>query len=94
MHKRHGILPAWVVPLCVLLACGYLFVTLISCQVTIGSKQQELASVQTQLASQLAAKEELERALEAGEDAIIERAAREQGYASPNERVFIDISGK
>ncbi len=26
--------------------------------------------------------------------AIIERYAREQGYVRPNERVFVDISGK
>ena len=32
--------------------------------------------------------------LDQGEDAIIERYAREQGYAKPNERVFVDISGK
>ena len=29
-----------------------------------------------------------------GDSAIIERYAREQGYAKPNERVFVDISGK
>ena len=38
--------------------------------------------------------EELKRSLADGEDAIIERIAREQGYAKPNERVFVDISGK
>ena len=32
--------------------------------------------------------------LEQGDSAIIERYAREQGYAKPNERVFVDISGK
>ena len=37
---------------------------------------------------------ELRRILDEGEDAIIERIAREQDYAKPNERIFIDISGK
>ena len=33
-------------------------------------------------------------ALDQGDSAIIERYAREQGYVRPNERVFVDISGK
>ena len=37
---------------------------------------------------------ELSGTLDQGEDAIIERYAQEQGYAKPNERVFVDISGK
>lgn len=94
MAKRRGLFPRWLAPLGVVLLCGYLFFTLIGCQVTISSKQQELAAVQAQLDSQLAANDELERALQDGEDAIIERIAREQGYAKPNERVFVDISGK
>ena len=68
--------------------------TLINCQVAISCKQQELASVQTQLTAQLTENAELSSTLEQGEDAIIERYAREQGYAKPNERVFVDISGK
>ena len=32
--------------------------------------------------------------LDQGDSAIIERYAREQGYVRPNERVFVDISGK
>ena len=27
-------------------------------------------------------------------DAIIERFAREEGYSKPNERIWVDISGK
>ena len=95
MHKkRHGPLPVRLLPLAVVVLCGYLFMTLINCQVAIGSKQQELAGVQTQLTAQLTENAELSSTLEQGEDAIIERYAREQGYAKPNERVFIDISGK
>lgn len=94
MVKRKGFFPPWLAPLGVAVFCGYLFFTLIGCQVTISSKQQELASVQAQVENQQAVNEELQRALEDGEDAIIERIAREQGYAKPNERIFVDISGK
>ena len=37
---------------------------------------------------------ELSSTLDQGDSAIIERYAREQGYVRPNERVFVDISGK
>lgn len=92
-QQRRGFLHG-LVPLLFVLICGYLFLTLIQCQVSISSKQQELASVQTQLSAKLADNAALSRTLSEGEDAILERAAREQGYVKPNERVFIDISGK
>ena len=38
--------------------------------------------------------EELGRALADGKDAIIERSARADGYAKPNERIWVDLSGK
>ena len=34
------------------------------------------------------------RALADGKDAIIERSARADGYAKPNERIWVDLSGK
>ena len=49
---------------------------------------------ETQLVTIKAENAELRRILDEGEDAIIERIAREQDYAKPNERIFIDISGK
>ncbi len=94
MHKRRGLLPGWVMAAAFLALCGYLFVSLIHYQISIGSKQQELLSVQDQLNNQLTENAELSSTLEEGDNAIIERYAREQGYAKPNERVFIDISGK
>lgn len=77
----------------VLLFC-WLFFSLIQCQITISSKRQELAGVQEQLSVQLAKNEELSRSLDDGEDAIIERIARDEGYAKPNERIWVDLSGK
>jgi F0F1-type ATP synthase membrane subunit b/b' len=47
-----------------------------------------------QLSAQQAQNEELGRALADGKDAIIERSARADGYAKPNERIWVDLSGK
>jgi len=67
----------------------------ISNQVTISSKRQQLEAVQAQLLAQQQANDELARVLEGDEDEINERVARDTyGYAAPNERVFVDISGK
>ena len=94
MKKRKGLLPAWLVPLAFLVLCGYLFFLLIQYQVSIASKQQELQSLQNQLTAQETTNAELSSTLDQGDSAIIERYAREQGYVRPNERVFVDISGK
>ena len=92
--SRGGFLPWWITVPVFLLVCGSLFVNLVQYQVSIAAKQQELQSLQNQLGAQLTENAELSGTLEQGEDAIIERYAREQGYAKPNERVFVDISGK
>ena len=91
---RRGLLPWWITVPVFLIICGSLFINLVQYQVSIASKQQELQSVQNQLSAQLTENAELSGTLDQGEDAIIERYAREQGYAKPNERVFVDISGK
>ena len=91
---RRGLLPWWITVPVFLIICGSLFINLVQYQVSIASKQQELQSVQNQLSAQLTVNAELSGTLEQGESAIIERYAREQGYAKPNERVFVDISGK
>ena len=91
---RRGLLPWWITVPVFLIICGSLFISLVQYQVSIASKQQELQSVQNQLSAQLTENAELSGTLEQGESAIIERYAREQGYAKPNERVFVDISGK
>lgn len=94
MKKRKGLLPGWLVPLGFVVLCGYLFFLLIQYQVSIASKQQELQSLQDQLTAQQTTNAELSSTLDQGDSAIIERYAREQGYVRPNERVFVDISGK
>lgn len=92
--NQHKSFTRRLLPLAILtLFCSMLF-TLIQCQITIGSKQQELTAVREQLTTQQAQNEELIRALADGEDTIIERSAREDGYAKPNERIWVDLSGK
>ena len=82
----------WAAAVC---AGTYLIVGIVVNQVSISSKQQALASVQQQLVQQQAENEELERVLTSGsEEEIVERVARDRlGYARPDERVFVDVSG-
>ena len=90
--NQHKSIARRLLPLAVAALFCSLFFTLIQC--TIGSKQQELAAVREQLSAQQAQNEELGRALADGKDAIIERSARADGYAKPNERIWVDLSGK
>ena len=89
--NQHKSIARRLLPLAVAALFCSLFFTLIQCQITIGSKQQELAAVREQLSAQQAQNEELGRD---GKDAIIERSARADGYAKPNERIWVDLSGK
>lgn len=91
-HRKHY--TRRLIPVVVVLLFCWLFFSLIQCQITISSKRQELAGVQEQLSVQLAKNEELSRSLDDGEDAIIEHIARDEGYAKPNERIWVDLSGK
>lgn len=80
----------------VLLLGGYLVVSMVLNQVEIRTKRQQLQTVEQQLEIQQAQNEELQRILESGSDQeLIERVARDKlGYAKPNERVFVDATGK
>lgn len=75
---------------------AYLVLSLISLQVEIVAKRQQLANVQALVAEQEAENTELQRTMEAeDETAYIERIAREKlGYVSPDEQVYVDMSGK
>ena len=80
----------------VLLLGGYLVVSMVLNQVEIRTKRQQLQTVEQQLETQQAQNEELQRILESGSDQeLIEQVARDKlGYAKPNERVFVDATGK
>ena len=94
-QKRPPVLPKVLVQAGLVLVGGYLVAGLVFNQVQISSKRQELEAVQAQLESQQQ-NDELSRVLESGTDLeIIERVARDKlGYAKPNERVFVDVTGK
>ena len=89
MNKKHGGLSNLAIPVAAVLLILYLFASLWHNQAAISAKRQELAQVQAELAEQNAVNQELTRSLADGEDAIIEHIAREQGYAQPNERIFV-----
>lgn len=77
-------------------AAVYLVVTLVNGQMQVAEKQQELSELNALMERQAEQNAELERLMESGdEDAYVERVAREKlGHARPDERVFVDISGK
>ncbi len=74
---------------------GSLFVAYAANKIQIDSQQQALEAVQVQVAQQQADNEELQYTLGSGDLEMLERIARDQyDYAAPNERIFIDMSGK
>lgn len=80
-------------------ACAFLMVSmlvsLVSNRVEIAQEKQKLEELQLQIAAQEADNEELSILIESGETEMVERVAREEyGYAAPNERIFVDMSGK
>ncbi len=82
--------------LSVAVASVYLFVSFVGGQMQVAEKQQELDVVTAKVEEQTLKNAELERMTASGdEDAYVERVAREKmGYARPDERVFVDISGQ
>ena len=86
---------AWAIRLGLVCVCVYLGVYLISVQMEIIAKRQQLDNVNQQVSAQQAENEELQRTLDTDDEAAyMERLARTKlGYALPNERVFIDMSG-
>lgn len=74
----------------------YLVISLVVSQVEVTVKKQQLASLEQQAVQQQSQNTELQRLMNAGDGTeYIERVARDRlNYASPDERVFIDMSGK
>ncbi|MDL2323727.1 septum formation initiator family protein [Ruminococcaceae bacterium OttesenSCG-928-A16] len=85
-----------VLKLAVAAAAVYLGVSFVSGQLQVASMRKELNNVTAETNRQKAENAELQKILDAGdENAYIERVAREKlGYAWPDERVFIDITGQ
>lgn len=82
--------------LAALIASAYLVVSFISGQVQVAAMQKKLEESTKELEQQQVQNQELQHLVDSGdEDAYVERIAREMfGYARPNERVFVDISGQ
>ena len=95
-QKHAPLLPRVLLRAGLVLIGGYLVAGLVFNQVDIAAKQKELQDLENQLEQQRQQNDELERVLESGSDLeIIERVARDKlGYAKPNERVFIDVTGQ
>lgn len=74
----------------------YIAVTLINLQVEMTRKNQELTAIKAEQKEQQLKNEDIERLLEEDNDSeYIERVARDKlGYAKPNERIFVNGSGK
>lgn len=80
----------------VLCFAGFILVSLVSQQLQISEKREELQNLQDQLNTQTIRNEEIENSLEnsGGLEEYAERKARsELDYAKPGERVFIDVGG-
>ena len=95
-QKRAPLLPRFLLRAGLVLIGGDLVAGLVFNQVDIAAKQKELQDLEAQLEQQQQQNDELERVLESGSELeIIERVARDKlGYAKPNERVFIDVTGQ
>ena len=75
---------------------AFILVSLVSQQLQISEKREELQNLQDQLNTQTIRNEEIENSLEnsGGLEEYAERKARsELDYAKPGERVFIDVGG-
>ena len=85
------------VRLLILLLCIYLAYNLISDQIDLTVKNQQVDTLNEQLADQKSASAELERLFGSSEDidAYYEKIARDQlNYAYPDEWIFMDLTGK
>ncbi|MDY2681455.1 MAG: septum formation initiator family protein [Faecalibacterium prausnitzii] len=72
-----------------------MLIAYISNQVTISSKRAELNTLNEQIAQQKTENEEIKRVLSGDADQITEWVARDSyNYAAPNERIFVDVTGK
>lgn len=72
-----------------------MLVAYISNQVTISSKRAELETLNEQIAQQQTENQEMQRILSGDADQITEWVARDSyNYAAPNERIFVDVTGK
>ncbi|MDL2252857.1 septum formation initiator family protein [Ruminococcaceae bacterium OttesenSCG-928-I18] len=94
--KEKGVLSSLLFKLALAAGVVYLLVSIIGGQLQVAEKQRELDAVTARVEQQTVKNAELQQLMDSGdEDAYVERIAREKmGYARPDERVFVDISGQ
>jgi len=81
--------------ICIFAFVIYATVLLIDMQINLGHRRRQLSELEQRVENQRIANKELERQLSQNMDQqYIERIAREMlGFISPDETVYIDISG-
>lgn len=88
--------PRFFVRFGLLLFCIYLVTAFVFVQMEIVEKKQQLKNLTQQADTQKAKNQELQRVIDAADkDVYMERVARERlNYVRPDEKVYIDMSGK
>lgn len=96
MARKRKHRPNWLPRLAVLGFVIYVTVSLIGMQVEVTTKRRELLALQQNVEQQKLINAETERILDGENDReYIERIARDKlGYAYPDEKIFIDRSGR
>lgn len=85
----------WALTILFWMVALYLGTMIVNSRIDIGRREQELASLSAKVVQQQAQREELERTLAGSDESIVEQVARDElGYAMPNQRVFVDVTGK
>ena len=94
-EKKRGGRKSLMLRLCVFAFVVYAAILLIDMQIDIASRSRQLTELQQRVENQRISNKELERQLAMGMDQeYVERIARERlGFISPDETVFVDISG-
>lgn len=88
--KRKSIFPKLILFVFVVYAAGIL----ISNQIKITRMESDTQALDELIATESMKKAQLEQVLSAEiDDEYVTKEAQSQGYAAPNERVFVDVSG-
>jgi len=88
--KRKSLFPKILLTVFVIYAAGIL----ISNQIKINRMESDSSALDELIATESMKKAQLEQVLSAEiDDDYITKEAQNQGYAAPNERVFVDVSG-
>ncbi len=88
--KKKGIFPRLILAAFVV----YTAITLISIQIKVNNTESDTRKLDELIATESMKKAQLEQALsDEIDDEYMTEEAQKQGYAAPNERVFVDVSG-